>query len=583
MENKNIKKIPACLLFILTGALLYSISNPGFIFKQGFSPAAWIMYVPYLFLIKNSIYKNSWFYSGLYGVLSTGLYAFWLYNYSPLCLVITLVIAFAGMALFGLFMKALDYMFLKNQWLVQFLALCAFDYVRTLGFLGCHYGIAGYTQWNFNLLIQSADLAGIFGINAFVIFFSCVTFALLSKIQDKKRISHLMIMDHKHYEGATYVNYVSDAERSLRNTSLVLPVVCICLWCAVLAGMLVYGSLKTSKSQDYEYVTVAAIQHNDNPNEDGINNYSECVQNLIALTDEALEINPEIKIVIWPETAVVPSVIYNYNREDQNERSRLVKHLLSYIDSRTPCFVIGNQHIDVGTNGSKKDYYNSALVFVPGENVIPPEPLIYSKNHLVPFSEHFPYQKYFPHIYKTLLEYEKFFWTPSNEIKVFKEGGLSFYTPICFENTFPELSREAWKKGARALFCLANDSWSKSIACQYQHLAMAQFRAIESNIPVVVSSVSGQTAIINADGTISAMANPFSKTYVIGSIPVLPQDQKPTLYNKIGDILGYGAAFLLLAVLIIRIVVDIIVFIIYGRAHRNRKKEYHYFWLRDRI
>ena len=40
--------------------------------------------------------------------------------------------------------------------------------------------------------------------------------------------------------------------------------------------------------------------------ENGIENYSESLQQLITLTDEALEINPDIKIVVWPETAFVP-------------------------------------------------------------------------------------------------------------------------------------------------------------------------------------------------------------------------------------------------------------------------------------
>ena len=583
MESKGLKNVLSCFGLILAGALLYSLSNPGFIVKQGFAPAAWIMYVPYLFLIKKCTFKSVWFFSGLYGIFAVGLYAYWLYNYSSICLVLVLIIAFVGMILFGLLIKAIDYMFLKNAWLVQFIALCAFDYVRTLGFLGCHYGIAAYTQWSFEPVLQSAGIAGVFGLNAFVIFSSCVIFAFLSKLQDKKRLVKIMISDNTHYEGPSYVNYVSDNEKRLKNTSLVLPVVGLVIWSCLFVLMIIYGSSVLEKDHDYDYVKVAAVQHNDIPENSGMESYTQNVQDLIRLTDEALEINPDIDMVIWPETAVVPSVMYNYNRTDKNERETLIHHLLQYIDSRTPSFVIGNQHIVTDKSGANKKYYNSALLFTPQKNVIPPAPQIYSKNHLVPFSEHFPYEKYFPHIYKTLLDYEKFFWTPSDELKVFNEKGLSFYTPICFENSFPELTRKALKMGARSVFCLVNDSWSKSLGCQYQHLAMAKFRAVENHVPVVISAVSGQTAIIDYNGQITAMALPFTKTYVVGQVPVIPQDQKPTLYNKIGDILGYGMAFLLLAVLLIRIFVDIIVYIIYGRLQGIKKKEYHYFWLRNRI
>ena len=49
-----------------------------------------------------------------------------------------------------------------------------------------------------------------------------------------------------------------------------------------------------------------------------------------------------------------------------------------------------------------------------------------------------------------------------------------------------------------------------------------------------------------------ATAVPFAKSYVISELPVLDENQEPTVYNRIGDVFGYGIAFLLLAVLIIR-------------------------------
>ena len=411
------------------------------------------------------------------------------------------------------------------------------------------------------LILQSVGVIGVFGLNAFVIFCSCVLYAIFSKIQDKKVILKKMISDNKHYEGATYVNYVSENDRLLSYTSLKLPVTLLCIWAFCFVAMLVYGSVSLRKNHDYKTLTVAAIQHNDNPDENGFENYREGVQQLINLTNEALEINPDIDFVVWPETAVVPSVVYNYAQKDNSERKKLISYLLNYIQNSDSVFVIGNQHIEVNTIG-EKSIYNSALVFEPQKNVIPPNPHIYSKIHLVPFSENFPYEKYFPHIYKTLLEREKFFWNEGKEINVFNIRDLSFYTPICFEDTFPDLCRKAYQNGARCFFSLTNDSWSKSESCQYQHLAMAKFRAVENAVPVVISAVSGQTAIIDMHGNISAMANPFSKSYVIAPVQIVPADQKSTIYNKIGDVFGYGIAFLLICVLIIRFFI-----VIMGHIH----------------
>ena len=201
------------------------------------------------------------------------------------------------------------------------------------------------------------------------------------------------------------------------------------------------------------------------------------------------------------------------------------------------------------------------MLFEPGKNVIPPKPYINYKNHLVPFSEYFPYQKYFPHIYKSLLEYEQFFLDQGKELTVFNSNGLNIYTPICFENTFPDLCRQAYKKGARSLFCLVSDSWSKSLICPNQHLAMAKFRAVENRIPVVISSVSGQTAFLDQNGQVMVMALPFTQTYAIAQVPLVQPSQKATVYNQIGDIFGLAPLFLFIILLIIRSIIVIIRYI----------------------
>lgn len=568
MESKDLSKKPDThriikdifinLFLVITGAFLFAFSNPNPIVKHGFSVTAWIMYVPLFFIIKRSSFKNCWLYTGLYGMLCVAAYAWWLYNYDPVCLYIALPIAFLGTSILGLLLKSVEKLFIKNAWLVQFLILCTFDYLRTLGFLGMHYGLAAYTQWNVPVIIQSAKIVGVYGLNAFVIFPSVLIFAFFSKMQDKKKYLHTIVSDNKFYDGASYVNYVSENEKLMSNASLRNPVIGLCIWGFLFVVILIFGAISLKINEQFDTVTVAAIQHNDKPEENGIENYSESLQQLITLTDEALEINPDIKIVVWPETAFVPSVVYHAKSEGQSDRKKLVNFLMNYVNSRSPSFIIGNQHIKTNPDGSGKEYFNASILFEAGKNGLASDNQIYSKIKLVPFSEYFPYQKYFPHIYKSLLEKEKFFWTPGTEYKIFETNGLYIYTPICFENTFPYLSRNAYKNGARCLCCLANDSWAKSESCQYQHLAMARFRAVENHVPMIISSVSGQTAFINQKGQLKAMANSFTKTYVISELPVIPLEQKPTVYNIIGDIFGYGAAILLLVVLIIRGLIAII-------------------------
>lgn len=562
---KKIKNIFECLALVLAGGILFVLPNPNIVFKNGLGFFAWIMYVPFLFIIKKTSLKTCWLFGGLYGSLSVGLYAYWLYTYNPVCFYIALAVSFFGIALLSLALKGIEKLFNKNAWFIQFLLLCSFDYLRTKGFMGIHYGLAAYTQSNTNLILQSAEFGGVFFINCLIIFSSSLVFSFLSKLEDKKRINKKMISDNELYDGATYINYVSQNEIELSKTSLKMPCICTCVWLAVLIFVLIWGKLSKENWQEryssYDSVTVAAIQHNDDPHQNGMENFTDSIQRLISLTEEALEINPEIRIVLWPETAVVPSIVYNYNRTDNSDKKKLVNYLLNYLNNSECDFILGNQHIQVNPDGSNRKIYNTAMLFVPGKNVIPPKPYINYKNHLVPFSEYFPYQKYFPHIYKSLLDYEQFFLDEGSELTVFNSNGLNIYSPICFENTFPDLCRKAYKKGARSLFCLVSDSWSNSLVCQNQHLAMAKFRAVENRIPVAISSVSGQTAFINQNGQVTVMALPFTQTYATGQVPVVPSSQKATIYNQIGDIFGTGPLFLFIILLIIRSIIVIIGYI----------------------
>ena len=575
MEPEQIKKIKVknfglCFSLTIFSAFVFALANPNPLFKQGLSFVGWFMYVPFFFLIKKSFFKTSWLYTGLFGVLCVCAYAFWLYNYDSLCLYIAIPIGFLACAILGLALKSTEKIFVKNAWLVQFLILCSFDYLRTLGFLGFHYGIAAYTQWKFTHLIQICSIIGVFGLNAFVIFSSSLLFAFFSKIEDKKYFLKKMISDDKHYEGATYINYVSENTKKLEYASLKLPIVCLCLWFVLFVLIIIQGNIKINKTKNFETVTAVTIQNNDDPDENGIDNFTESVQTLITLTNEALEMNPQIKLVIWPENAVVPSIVYHFNQEQNTDRKKLVSYVIDYVKNKDITVITGNQHIEVSKDSGKK-YYNAALL-LDKQSVNPLNPEIYKKMHLVPFSEYFPYEKYFPHVYKSILERQKYFSEPGKEIKLFKTQGLSVYTPICFENNFPGLCRQARKQGAGCFVCLVNDSWAKSEVCQYQHLSMAVLRAVENSVPVAVSAVSGQTGFIDPQGRIMAMAVPFTKSYVISELPVIPSDQKLTVYNTIGDVFGYGIAFLLLVVLIIRGLIAIINKVICQNAQKQEKR-----------
>jgi apolipoprotein N-acyltransferase len=185
--------------------------------------------------------------------------------------------------------------------------------------------------------------------------------------------------------------------------------------------------------------------------------------------------------------------------------------------------------------------YNAALLFEKGQITG-----IYRKLHLVPFTEHFPYEKQLPLIYNWLEKADTHFWEKGEEETVFKTPGFSFSTPICFEDTFGYLSKNFVRRGADVLVNISNDAWSNSLPSQNQHLSMAVFRAVENNRSMVRSTASGQTCAIDPRGKVIAMASPFTEAWLNVSVPIMKKKSIYTLYGDYFAAAVTGAAAMLL-------------------------------------
>jgi apolipoprotein N-acyltransferase len=317
--------------------------------------------------------------------------------------------------------------------------------------------------------------------------------------------------------------------------------------------VVIYGLAAPRDYGDAPTVKAVLVQHNsdpwksDDPALDDTAAYRRDLETLQRLSDAALAAHPDAALVVWPETAFVPRIAWHYRHRYDPRRFALVEDLLRYLDAAPVPFVIGNDH---AVDGYQRDGawgtvdYNAVLLFEPGKNVVPPEPLVYEKIHLVPFTEYFPFEKQFPALYAGLLNGDTHLWEPGKEAKVFTLGDLVFATPVCFEDTFGGLGRAFVNAGARAFVNLSNDAWSKSLACQYQHLSMAVFRSVENRVPAVRATASGQTALIDPNGRVAAMAKPFSEEFLAVDVPVV-KEWKKTVYTRAGDwcgVLAVGAA-----------------------------------------
>ncbi|MDR0486853.1 MAG: apolipoprotein N-acyltransferase, partial [Treponema sp.] len=215
--------------------------------------------------------------------------------------------------------------------------------------------------------------------------------------------------------------------------------------------------------------------------------------------------------------------------------------LLDYLAVTDVPFLIGNDDArkDPSKNPDASEQfridYNAALLFENGK-----VSETYRKLHLVPFTEHFPYGKQLPFIYRALENADTHFWEKGEEFTVFSVPGFAFSTPICFEDTFGYLSRNFVSRGADVLVNISNDAWSKSLPAQNQHLSMAVFRAVENYRPLVRSTVSGQTCAVDPRGKVIALARPFTEAWITVEVPLVKGN---TFYTLHGDYLGFVFSF----------------------------------------
>jgi apolipoprotein N-acyltransferase len=524
MKTKNgwIKIILIQLGLVITSVILFTFSFPNPLFKNGLPLLAWLAYIPILVLIQKNSITQCVGWGAIYGCLTYFFFNYWLWTFHSVAGAVVYSIYLVYLAVVFLLLKLADLFYPKRAYLVQWIIWLAYEYSRTKGFLGYSYGITGYSQWSIIPLIQIAGITGVWGVSALVTFPSFWLAAAL-----------------KEFSGKGIKEFTSSITAFFRKEKI-----SVIIWAGVLAFTFVFGFISIKDFSGSPSVQIALVQHNVDPWEASnapsswqrMEGYKKDLEILKLLSDEALASTPKPVLVVWPETAFVPRIYWHATYRSDQETWLTVKELLDYLALKDVPFLIGNDDArkEPAKNPSEDDNYrvdyNAALLFENGQITE-----TYRKLHLVPFTEHFPYKRQFPSIYRALQRADTHFWERGKEETVFSIKSFNFSAPICFEDTFGYLSRNFVLRGADVLVNISNDAWAKSLTSQKQHLSMAVFRAVENRRSMVRSTASGQTCAIDPNGRVIAQAVPFTETWLNVSVPIM---KKFTIYTLYGDYFG---------------------------------------------
>ena len=539
-EKRSLRTLCSEVFVLIVTAFVYSVAFPGLVSEKGLGFIAFFALIPVFAIIKNTSWKAVGFHGFLFGVAFYCFYNYWLPNFHKGAIVIVTVIKGGEMVMLFFALKAAVTFFRKHGYLLQGLIWVSYAYLSESWFAGYPYGTICYALWRYLPLIQVAEYTGIWAI----IWMMITPQAFLGG----------WVADKVKGKGDRFIAFIKN--------NIAFPVCYAVLFALWLITGFISLNYWSSAEADRTW-RVATIQHNHDSWQGGLTTYRRNFSNLRRLSLEAIRQDPDI--VVWSETAFVPSVSWhmNYSYEGAGdtignaETAELVREFVAFGEELSKPLLTGNPTgvladpakgpIDPETGELNRTDYNSVILFDDG--TIKES---YNKQHLVPFTEHFPYKKTMPWLYNILVSLDYNWWEQGDEPVVFETGGVKFSTPICYEDVFGYLPAEFVKNGADVIVNMTNDRWSGSADAAFQHATIAVFRSVETRKTMVRSTNSGQTCMILPTGELTDPVEQFKMTYHIYDVPVYESaTYGHTFYVEHTDILAYSSIAASAAALVI--------------------------------
>ena len=235
-------------------------------------------------------------------------------------------------------------------------------------------------------------------------------------------------------------------------------------------------------------------------------------------------------IVIWPEGAL-PAIINDLMIPGQGWRETLASAL-----APGQVLAMGANRAEVRPDGGVA--YHNSLVVLEGTGSDLAVAGVYDKHRLVPFGEFIPLGDLAGRIGLRSLVHMPEDFTAGPPPRPLQLARLPAFQPmICYEALFPGFTRAAARRaGERPAWILnvSNDAWFGRASGPWQHLNMARYRAIEEGLPIVRSTPTGISAVIDSSGR---LIGPVLGLGTVGVIDQpLPAARPPTPYVRFGDV-----------------------------------------------
>ncbi|MCX7882036.1 MAG: apolipoprotein N-acyltransferase [Brevinematales bacterium] len=494
-------------------AIVYALCFPPF--RMGYG--AWVVFVPVLFLLYTQG-SSQMAYAFGYSLLFLVANFFWLSGFwAPAVIVVPLLYAVVFMVMFFLIGWMGEH-YPRWRWLSTPTIWVGFELFRSVGFHGFPWNLLGHTQWHIPVVVQSADLWGVYGISFLVMLVN----ALLTE----------WVLFAK--EKGEWFGFVKKK-----------PFLCAC-GVGVILFVVGYGQFQLRHYDRYvktlPHERVGLIQPNIGSRDPWWENLYEYVGRMWRLNAEAALAKPDM--IIWSETMIRHYIWYSLETKPSNTwYNEINLRVLSWPYEMNVPMLITSPTFENG-----EDFNSADLVDPERPNYRPRN----SKIHLAPFGEWMRGYDRIPFVKKLMDAEGAGGFTPSPERTLMRSRKGLFRVLICYEDVFGLLARFFVRLGAQFFVNTTNDGWAYQLGlnpAHWQHFAGSLLTAVSVRRPIARASNTGVTGIIHLNGRWEGNVGDYTTGYYVGEIEIPPASLQ-TWYVRGGFLFPYVVFFVMVGMLL---------------------------------
>lgn len=490
-------------LLAFSSGVMASLVLPSDFFAEGLTLLVFIAVVPlFIAVYRSKCNLDLLWIAIIFGSTHTLIGRYWLAFFQDFSYIIlvALSIGLSGVSfLILLLIRRTRYLRASSRiWAVAWL-WGSFEYVRSIGFLADPWALLSYGFGQSRYIIQIIDITGVIGLS-FLIGLSNALWAQWILLPSKNYLYHV------------------------RNA--VVAFISI-IFISTGYGIWQVHGLRETQELEHEAHILLVQQDMDSWN---VHWYDLALAHMEAIEKNLpLSIKPDL--IVSSETTLLGDFKEIMNLSSTRPQS---SPLLSFIKKMDTYQLYGSMEV--------RDYfsYNSAFLIDKEARLIGDA---YHKQKLIPFAEHWPGVKFawIRNMYRKWFG-ASLFQIPGNssivfEIPLHNGGYMKFGVPICFEDAFPSVARSFVRKGAQLFINITNDSWSKRLSAQTQHMSIGRYRSIETKRPTLRAANSGMTVHINTIGDYQEILPAFERNVLL--VPLMIKNRPLTFYSQYGEWFSY--------------------------------------------